>query len=113
MATRATQNPGTVGIIPTFYAAEAGGDRVSPGTRLLVHNGGGASINLTITTPGTLDGLAIADRVVAVPNGAFPANFRVLDVPSDIYRDPADGLVGLAWSAITTVTFCAVGTVQS
>lgn len=39
-------------------------------TFLHVKNSSGGSINVTIQTPGTVDGLAIADRTVAVANGA-------------------------------------------
>jgi hypothetical protein len=47
---------------------------------IYVKNGSGASIDVTIATPNTIDGLAIADRVVAVPAagerviGPFPTN---------------------------------------
>lgn len=109
MATVGTQNPGTAGATPTMVAASAGGDKVAPGVRLLVVNGAGASINLTLATPFTKDGLALADRVIAVPNGTFPANAKVIDVPSDLYQDPADGLCSLAWSATTSVTFAVLG----
>lgn len=109
MATVGTQNPGTAGAAPTMVAASAGGDKVAPGVRLLVVNGGGASIDLTLATPLTVDGLALADRTVAVPNGAFPANAKVIDVPSNLYQDPADGLCSLTWSAVTSVTFAVLG----
>lgn len=109
MATVATQNPGTVGAAPTMAAASAGGDKVAPGVRLLVVNGGAGSINLTLATPLTVDGLALADRVIAVPNGAFPANAKVIDVPSSLYQDPADGLCSLAWDVSASVTFAVLG----
>lgn len=109
MATVSTQNPGTAGAAPVMATASGGGDKVSPGTRLLVINGGGSSINLTIATPLTVDGLALADRVIAVPNGTFPANAKVIDVPSSLYQDPSDGLCNLSWSATTSVTFAVLG----
>lgn len=114
MATVATQNPGLAGAQITTSAASGGGDKVAAGTRVHVVNGGGGSINCTITTPGTArGGLAIADKVIACPNGSFPANLTTFDVPADPYQDPADGLVSLAWSGTTTVTFWAEGPVTS
>ena len=109
MATVPTQNPGTAGAAPTMATASASGDRISPGTRLLVINGGGASVNLTIATPLVVDGLALADRTIAIPNGTFPANSRVIDVPSTLYEDPADGLCGLSWSTTTSMSFAVLG----
>ena len=109
MATIATQNPGTAGAAPTMVAASAGGDKVAPGTRLLVVNGGGASINVTLTTPLTVDGLALADRVVAVPNGTSISRAFAGNVPSSLYQDPADGLCSLSYSAVTSVTLAVLG----
>lgn len=66
---------------------------------LTVKNGSAASINVTIPTPGTVDGLAIADRVVAVPAGA-EVRIRT-DARS--YRQ-TDGSVHIDYSAVTSVT---------
>lgn len=111
MATVGTQNPGLNGITPTVATASGGGDKVSPGTRLHVLNGAGAPIDLTITTPGTVRGRAIADTVITVPNGTFPANCKIVDLPPDLYQNPSDGLVALSWSSATTVTFWTEGPV--
>lgn len=53
-------------------AADVGGDTFANTGReaLLVRNGSGGSLNVTIATPGTVDGLALEERVVAVPAGA-------------------------------------------
>jgi hypothetical protein len=109
----ATQNPGLTGVTPAPANASAGGDKVAPGSRVHVVNGGGAAITVTIATPGTVRGLAVADQTVSVPNGAFPANCKAFDVPPDLYQDPADGLVNLAWSATASVTFWVEGPVLS
>lgn len=105
MATRATEVVDVAGTTATYHAASGGGDKVTPadGTVLHVKNGGGSSINVTLVTPGTEQGLAIADRVVAVGNGA--EKFIALD---PIYRNPADGLADITWSATTSVTFAVV-----
>lgn len=55
----------------TWAAASGGGDKfVNTGKELLlVKNGSGGSINVTIATPNTVDGLTIADKVIAVADG--------------------------------------------
>lgn len=110
MATRTPQAGSATGVAPTMYAASPGGDRVPAGSRLVVVNGGGGSINLTIAVPATndVDGLVVPDRVVAIPNGSFPAEARLVDLPSYL-KDPSDGLVGLSWSGTTSVTFGVLG----
>lgn len=111
MATRGKQNPGLSGIQPTTYAASGGGDKVPAGSRLHVLNTGSGSINCTITTPGTArGGLAIADKVIACPNGTGAAGLTIFDVPADPYGD-TDDLVSLAWSGTTDVEFFALGPV--
>jgi hypothetical protein len=105
MATRATESVTTAGLAATYYAASAGGDKVhpAPGTVLHVKNGGGTSTNVTLATPGTVDALAIADRVVAVANGTE----KFIAVP-ELYRNPADGLADITWSETAGVTFAVV-----
>lgn len=103
MATLTTQNIGNAGITPAYVAAAAGGDKVVPGEGTYIHvkNGGGSSINVTLATPATVDGsLAVGDRVVAVAAGAEAK----IAVPDTLYRDPADGLAAITYSAVTTVT---------
>lgn len=113
MAVVGAQNPGIAGAVPSPVAASGGGDRVPPGTRVHVLNGGGAPITCTVTTPGTVRGLAVADQEVEIPNGSGIAGCKYFDVPADPFMDPADGLVGLAWSATTSVTFWVEGPVSS
>lgn len=113
MATVAVQNPGSAGLTLSMSSATAGGagsDKAPPGSRLMVVNGSGASINLTVSSPSTLDydGLVMPDRVVAVAAGAT----KFVDIPT-AYADPSDGLVWLSWSAVTTVTFAALGPQRS
>jgi hypothetical protein len=105
MATVATESITTAGISPTMNAASGGGDKVSPDTILLIRNGSGSAMTVTVTTPGTVDGLAIADRVSSsIAAGAL----HTMLLPSALYRDPTDGLVSLAWSATTTITFASL-----
>lgn len=102
MATRATESIGTAGLEATYHVAEVGGDKVAPGDGTFLHvvNGDAADKTVTLVTPQTVDTLAVADRAVVVTAGES----RFIAVPG-MYRDPADGLASLTWSAITSVTF--------
>lgn len=106
MATRATETIAATGTEATYHAATATtGDKVAAvdGTILHVKNGGAASTTVTLTTPGSVEGLAIADRTVAIPAGED--RFIAL---SKVYRDPADGLATVTCDPETSVTFAVV-----
>lgn len=90
------------GLEVSYEPANVDGNSISgASTRrdLTVKNGSAASINVTIPTPGTVDGLAIADRVVAVPAGA-EMRIRTDGRP---YRQ-LGGAVHVDYSAVTSVT---------
>ena len=73
-------------------------------TFLRVVNGGGSPINVTIDTPGSVDGLAVSNLVVAVTN----AEDRLIGpFPTNIYNQ-SDGKVYVDWSAVTSVTVAAL-----
>jgi hypothetical protein len=100
------QRPTSSGTAVTFEAANVLGNSVpQDGHRVLVVvNGSGGSINVTLPTPGTIDtDLAIPDRVVAVPAGA--TRYIALGTPSSapVYRQ-SDGSVNIDYSAVTSVT---------
>lgn len=89
--------------------AAAAGDKIrgiKRDTRMLVFNGSGASITLTITPPGTTEyGVANPAKTYTIAAGAY---FALLLKPS--YRDPADSnLIALSWSSTTTVTWAVIG----
>lgn len=103
MATLAYSRIAIAGTLAAPVAAAAGGDKVAPNDRgfVDVNNGSGASINVTIAVPGnTSYGLAQPDVVTAVAAGA---RRRFGPFPADL-ADPADGLVAIAYSAVTSVT---------
>jgi hypothetical protein len=107
MATLPTQVIGLTGTAITFdTAAASGGDKCVPGTdvKLLVKNGAGSSVTVTLGTPGTVDGdLAIADRTMVVAAGAMDG-IRI----TDRYRDPATGLASITYSSPTSVTVAVI-----
>lgn len=91
-------------IVPSFAAASGGGDKFIPDddVYLEVINGGGAPVNVTIVTPKTEDGEAIADRVVAVANGA---RRKIGPFPKSLFGNPADsGKAAITYSGVTSVT---------
>lgn len=100
MAVLPVQKVPVSGLAPTYDAASSGGDKapVAPGRVLEVKNGSGSSINVTMTTPGNVAGVAIADPVLAIAAGASAL------IPLDsIYRG-TDGNASIAYSSATTVT---------
>ena len=101
MADRLAENVTSAGIEPTAHPASGGGDTVPPDTVVRVMNGGESPITLTIVTPGTVDGLDIADRTVTVPAGEV----RLVRPTRAAYMNPATGKVNLTWSSATNVSF--------
>lgn len=104
MATYAAQAVPKTGLNPTMNAAAGGGDRVPPGSVLLVLNGSGAGMVATLVTLDTADGdLTVADRDCT---SIAAAGRQIIKVPNYWpYVDPADSLVGVTWSATTSITF--------
>jgi hypothetical protein len=107
MATVATKQIVRAGTAPAYAAASAGGDKVTPGPTTFVHvkNASAAAITATVATPGNVDGLAVADLTVNVPAGG---EAMVGPITAGLFRDPADGLAAISWSAAASVTFAAL-----
>lgn len=84
-----------------LVAATSGGDdcATGAGVLLVVKNSDASSHTVTLATPGTVDGLAVADRAVAVAAGAQ----TVIPV-TDRYRDPSTGRCAITYDAVTSVT---------
>lgn len=103
MATRLPEEVSIAGLAATYHAAAAG-DKVPPGCLLVVKNTNGATRDLTLATPGTAHGLAIADATITIP---ATTGERYVPVPHTGFTG-ADGLVPLTWSATTGVTFAVI-----
>lgn len=103
MALLATQSVSYAGLNPVYSAAAGGGDTFTPGPNLELEvvNGGGAPITVTVVTPGTSRGQAIADLSVVVTN-AERRKIRVS--PAEFFADPTTGLGSITYSGVTTVT---------
>lgn len=91
---------GLVDLDPSLVAAAAGGDtaEVGPGRFFVVKNGGAASRTITIVTPGTRSGLAVADGSYVVAAG----DYGIIPL-ADIFRG-STGRAAITYSAVTTVT---------
>lgn len=100
MTTYAAEHVAVAGLTATYHAAAAG-DKVKPGVTLIVKNTNGADRTLTLVTPGTVYGQAIADQVITV---VATTGEKIVQVPAEGFTG-TDGLVPLAWSATTGVTF--------
>lgn len=111
MATVNAQGLPVAGLSPTMSAASGGGDVVDTGdTVSLIVCSLATTANLTITTPGTVSGLAVADNVIAIPANAGTSGTAppvVVPLPTALYGD-ANGQAALAWSATTGIKFAAV-----
>lgn len=107
MAAIAHQSTGFAGTNVTYQAATGGGDQTVPDDRvfLLVKNGGGAPINVTIGIAGTTFEQANPDSVVSVPNGGekFIGPLNEGLTGADTF-----GQVLIAYSGVTSVTVAAV-----
>jgi hypothetical protein len=100
----------TAGLAYTTAAATGGGDTVQlasatdVGTFLIVKNGGGSPITVTIADPGSTaagnTGTAPAVSVAAAATTLFPL------LPAQV--NPATGLISIAYSGVTTVTVAAI-----
>lgn len=108
MATLSRQVLANAGTTITFAAAGASGDKAAPGdgVKLLVNNGAGSPITVTMATPGLIDGdLAVADRTVTVAAGAI----RGIPLPDSLYANAADsGLAAWTYSSNTSVTVAVI-----
>jgi hypothetical protein len=82
--------------------ATSGGDDCAggAGVLLVVNNGSGSSITVTLAVPETVDGdLTVEDRAVSVVAGGME-----MILVTDRYVDPATGRAAVTYSAVTTVT---------
>ena len=103
MADITVQSIVRAGLLPgTPDSAAGGGDAfLNTGREFIeIANGSGSSINVTIATQSTVDGLAVADRVVAVGAGETK---KIGPFPKGAYND-SDGKVQVTYSAAGSVT---------
>lgn len=87
---------------PTFAAAAAGDTaRCGPGYKLIVRNGAGSPITVTIAVPGTLvQDIANPDKTYTVAATTGEEWIPLYD----FYADDTDGMAHISYSSTTTVT---------
>lgn len=82
--------------------AAAAGDtaQCGPGYALLVNNASVSPVDVNLAVPGnTSYGVATPDKTISVPAG------QMWLIPLlEVYRDPADRLAHISWSATASVT---------
>ncbi len=102
MATLSVETVVRAGLTPTYNTAADPDDFVNTGVEFIhVKNGDASPINLTILTPQTVDGLAVADRVVVI--GATDEEM-IGPFPTSVYNNTSTNKVTLNYSAVTSVT---------
>lgn len=103
------QKVSSTGATVTFEPANVDGNSFAPsrGRALHVRNGSGASITVTVPTPGTVEGLAITDRTFTIAAGAHAAFGSGAAAVSGLYAQ-TDGTVHIDYSAVTTVTVAVI-----
>lgn len=103
MADLTVTNLSRAGITPTLGAAGAGGDTFTNSDErafVVVKNGGGSAITVTLDILTTVDGQAVTDPTVSVPAsgerwiGPFPRN----------HYNNAQDKVTITYSSVTSVT---------
>lgn len=108
MATLSVQTIVAAGLDPTYAAASAGGDKVTPGPTTFLHviNGGGSSITVTLAAPGNYYA-NVANPDLTVTVGA--SGEQMIPIPPTPFADAADsGLASISYSGVTTVTVAAL-----
>lgn len=82
-------------------SATSGGDDAPTGAGvvLVVKNADASDHTVTLATPGTVNGLAIADRTVTVTAGKT----ELIPLTGD-YRDPSTGRASITYDAVTSVS---------
>jgi len=100
MAALTTQVLVPGGAASTLTAASGGGDTCTPGDGVFLEvlNSDASSKTVTIATPGTVGGLAIADRAVTIPAG------ERWKIPLPRMYAGTDGQAAITYSAVTSVT---------
>lgn len=94
------------GLEPSYASANADGNSFANNSRVVLHakNGSGSPITVTVKTPGTVDGLAVADRTVAIPAGEE----RIMGVFPPADYNQSDGSVHVDYSDVTSLTVAAL-----
>lgn len=110
LTTQVMAYPVTAG--PTFTAANAGGDTVKAGdnVRLIVRNGSGAPITVTIPRYPSTDAEGVAEAAFTVSVPATTGERWIGPLLGSRFTNPATGNVEIAYSGVTSLTVAAIQT---
>ena len=107
MALLATQTAPVNGVAPTFSAANASDTFVAgPNVLLYVKNTNASTRTITLTTPATSHGLAVADPSNTI--GATTGELIFGGFDSATYNDPTTGVCTVTPSATAGVSYAVV-----
>lgn len=102
LTTLAVQQIVRTGLTPVLAAANADGSYVpNDGRTYLEVANSGVETTVTVDTPGTVDGLAVANLAVVVP--ATTGRKKIGPFPPDTYNQP-DGTIKVTFSQVTGIT---------
>ena len=95
------------GVTPSFVAAEADGNMwLGRGNEfIVVKNGSGGAINVTVQAPNYWKGVALEDQVVSVGAGSEE---WIGPFPQGAFAQGADGKVYVDYATVTSVTVAVV-----
>lgn len=108
MATLSTQTITRVGLDPAYVACAVSGDECRPSERTFLHvkNGHTSPQGVTVVTPGTVEGQAIEDLTVSVPDAA---ERMIGPLSPSLFRDPSDGMAAITYpDGVTALTIAVV-----
>jgi len=103
MATLTITDISRAGVDITGVAADVAGDEMANTGKefILVTNGGGSPITVTIDIEATIDGAAAVDPTVSIGAGVPKA---IGPFPTGIYNNASTSRVSWTYSAVTSVT---------
>ncbi len=107
MALIAKQTIGLTGAIPTYAAVNAA-DTFNPGSNVFLHvknTSGATPSTVTITTPGSISGLAVAEITTVVGTASEK---MIGPLPGSLVARSSDGLGDVAFSSTSLVTVAAL-----
>lgn len=98
----AVQQIGRAGVTPVFSAANTDGHTIlNDGKTFLEVKNGGSEITVTIDTPQTVDGLAVANRAVVV---AATTGDKMIGPFTTDYNQVGTEYILVTFSAVASVT---------
>src|ERR1051325_1560167 len=100
------QQVNRTGLTPSYAAANALGHSLNNSGREAIHiKAGGTAVVVTIQTPGTVDGQAIADRTINVGTNSEK---MIGPFPPDVYNQPGSADVYIDFDQVTSITIAAL-----